>query len=134
MVDKVQLKVYVDSKIVEKLWDLIKKKYERTYGALSCEVQDALAAWIQSHEETLELHTNTHKKINPHLPRSHREAREIIEWLKDRGFFLQVSINNLKKAIENTRGSDPRTIKKWIKFLVDNGYMKWISHRILEIV
>jgi len=131
---KVQLKVYLDKDLVDKLWVLIKKKYERTYGALSSEVQDALAHWIQMHEEDICAHTNSHKKINPALPRSHRDAREIIDWLRDRGFFLQVSVSTLRKAIENTRGSDERTIRKWINFLVKNGYLKWISNRTLEIL
>jgi len=131
---KVQLKVYLDKKIVDKLWDLIRKKYEKPYGALSSEVSDAIAHWIHEHEETLELHTNTHKVINPALPLSHRRARRIVNWLRDKGFSLQCSIKDLERAISNTRGSDPRTIRKWIRFLVDNGYLKWVTHRSLEIL
>jgi len=132
--NKVQLKVYIDREIERKLREIIKRKYERFYGALSSEVQDALAHWIQMHEEDGGAHTNSHKKINPSLPRSHRDAREIIDWLRDKGFFLQVSVDALRKAIENTRGSDERTIRKWTKFLVKNGYLKWISDRTLEIL
>lgn len=132
--EKVQLKVYLDKRLVDDLWDLIEKKYKKTYGALSSEVQDALAHWISEHQETLELHTNTHKVINPSLPGSHRQARQIIDYLREQGFHLQCKDKDLQKAIINTRGSDSRTIKKWMLFLVDNGYMKWITHRTLEIL
>lgn len=126
--------VVIDEKVYDNLTELIKRKYERPYGALSSEVQDALVHWISEHQETLELHTNTHKIINPSLPGSHRQARQIIDYLREQGFHLQCRDKDLKRAIENTRGSDSRTIKKWMLFLVDNGYMKWTTHRVLEIV
>ena len=126
--------VIIDELVYDSLINLIKKKYTSLHGAISAEVQDALAHWISEHEETLELHTNTHKLINPSLPRSHKDAREIIDWLKEHGFCLQCKDKDLRKAISHVRGSDPRTIKKWMLFLVDNGYMKWITHRSLEIL
>ena len=104
------------------------------HGALSYEVQDALAHWVSEHEESLDFNTNSHKLVNPMLPRDHISARNIMSVLKDRGFTLQCSRKDLWRAIENVRGSDKRTKAKWTKFVVDNGYMKWISHRILEIV
>lgn len=53
--------------------------------------------------------------------------------LRERGYYKQVSIEEIYRAIENIRGSDQRTKKKWLKFMVDHGYLKWITHRILEI-
>lgn len=126
--------VMIDERVYENLMDLVRRKHAKPYGALSSEVQDALAHWIQECGQTLELHTNTHKKVNPALPHSHRQAKEIIDWLRDRGFSLQCSLGDLEKAISNTRGSDPRTTKKWIRFLTGNGYIKWVTHRNLEIL
>lgn len=126
--------VMIDVKVYDNLRDLIRKKYQKSYGALSSEVQDALAHWISEHEETLELHTNTHKVINPSLPGSHWQAKQIIDWLRDHGVSVQCTDRDLRKAIINTRGSDSRTIKKWMKFLVDEGYLKLITHRLYEIV
>jgi len=134
LTDKVQLKVYLPKKLVENLWILIKKKYSKPYGALSAEVQNAIAHWLNEHEETLDLHTNTHKVLNPNFPRSHLLAKQIIDTLRDKGFIDQCSIKDLKKVIINLRGFDPRTVKKWINFLVDNGYLKWLTHRTLEIL
>jgi len=131
---KKRLHVYLDPDIHDKLVNLIRKKFHKLHGALSMEVQDALAHWISEHEESLDFHTNSHKLINPMLPRDHIRARGIIDELKGKGFTLQCSRKDLWRAIENVRGSDERTLIKWTKFLIDHGYMKWISHRILEIV
>jgi len=126
--------VYIDDDVYNKLVNLIRKKFTKLHGALSFEVQDALVHWISEHEETLDMHTNTHKLVNPVIPRSHIYAREIVDNLKNRGFTLQLSIKDLHRAIGETRGSDPRTFKKWAQFLVEHGYMKWITHRLLEMV
>lgn len=98
------------------------------------ECQDALVHWISEHDESLDFYTNSHKLVNPMQPRDHIRAREIMNDLKSKGFLLQCSRKDLWRSIENVRGSDERTKNKWTKFVVENGYMKWISHRILEIV
>ncbi len=131
---KKRLGVYIDIDLYDKLVNLISKKFSKLHGALSMEVQDALAHWISEHNESLDFHTNSHKLVNPMLPRDHIRAREIINDLKNKGFLLQCPRKDLWRSIENVRGSDMRTKIKWTKFVVDHGYMKWISHRILEIV
>ncbi len=131
---KKALHIYIDIEIYDKLVNLIRKKFSKLHGALSMEVQDALAHWISEHDESLDLYTNSHKLVNPMLPRDHISARNIISELKNKGFTLQCSRKDLWRAIENVRGSDKRTLIKWTKFVVEHGYMKWITHRILEIV
>jgi len=49
--------------------------------------------------------------------------------LEKEAIYKQVSIGEIYRAIEYIRGSDPRTKKE----MVDRGYLKWITHRILEI-
>jgi len=120
----------IDKDIYSKLWDFIKKKYgENVYGALSFEIEKALEHYLNF----VELHTNAHKLENPSLPRSHREAQKIISLIRNRGFHKQVPVNEVYKAISDIRGSDPRTLKKWLKFMVIHGYFRWINSRILEI-
>ncbi len=128
------LHIYIDEDLYDRLVNLIGKKFKKLHGALSMECQDALAHWISEHEESLDFHTNSHKLVNPMLPRDHIRAREIISELRNKGLTLQCTRKDLWRSIENTRGSDNRTKIKWTKFVVDHGYMKWISHRILEIV
>ncbi len=131
---KKSLHIYIDYDIYDKFVNLIRKKFHKLHGALSMEVQDALAHWIIEQNESLDFYTNSHKLINPMLPKDHIRARDIIGELKDKGFTLQCTRKDLWRAIENARGSDERTLIKWTKFLVNHGYMKWITHRLLEIV
>lgn len=130
MSEKVQLKVYVDKRIMKQLWDLIKRKYpDSTYGALSTEVQNAIVSWIEQHNTT--LHTES---VNPSYPKSHQYASEIIQYLKSKGYLNQVDAKALRDAIIRFRGSDPRTIKKWIKFMLDNGFIKRLNIYVYEIL
>ena len=131
MGDKVQLKVYIDRKVNQALRALVKQKYQTFHGCLSAEVQHAIAHWVKEHESTL---TQTTHKINPSIPRSHVVANAIINRLRNAGFYNQCGKRDAVKAIEDERGSDPRTVKKWMKFLVRNGYLKWLNPNVLEIL
>lgn len=129
LTDKVQLKVYIEKRINDALWKLIRAKYHSTYGALSEEVQSAIVHWLNQHEATI-----TQKRTNPSMPRAHRIAQDIIFCLKDWGFTTQCAYRDLRKAIEKTRGMDIRTVRKWIKFLVRNGYIKQLRTYVYEIL
>jgi len=63
-------------------------------------------------------------KEDSSISRNHLRARAIIERLRARGFVYEVSNSFLIEAIKVERGGDPRTIKKWIDFLVENGYLE----------
>ena len=82
---------------------------------------------------TCKMHTNTRKLENSSLPRSHKVALQIVDLLRERGYHKEVSVEEVYKAIEEVRGSDPRTKRKWLKFMIDHGYLGWKTHRILEI-
>jgi hypothetical protein len=125
------LYIYLDEAVYEALMSLIKRKYEGLHGVLSAEVQHAIAHWIKQHESTL---TQTTHKINPAIPRSHVVANAIINRLRNAGFYNQCAKRDLIKAIEDERGSDPRTVEKWMKFLVRNGYLKWLNPNVLEVL
>ncbi|RJS92423.1 hypothetical protein CW705_02755 [Candidatus Bathyarchaeota archaeon] len=126
---KAILYAYVDEVLLSKLRGLIRQKYEENiHGALSFEVEKAIEYYLQ----VADLHTNTHKPQDPTLPRTHRIAQQIIQVLRDRGFYNQVSINEVYKAISDIRGSDPRTKKKWLMFLVNRGYLEWVDNRVLK--
>lgn len=127
---KVALYAYIDEKIRLKLLEHIKRRYKKIiHGAISYEVEKAL----ENHLKATDLHTNSHKIQNPTLPLVHRRAHQIMNLLKDRGFHNQVSVKEVYKAIEDIAGFDPRTKKKYLKVLVNRGYLKWVNDRILEI-
>jgi len=129
MSDKIKLQVWVKKEVVEELWGIIKQKYTRPHGALSLEVEHALVDWIRKHHA--QIHT---RPINPSIPRSHQIASDIVQYLKRKGYVNQASLGALKEAVIAIRGSDPRTIRKWIQFLVDNGFIKPLGTYLFEIL
>jgi len=123
------LYAYIDEVLYSKFRDFIIKSYSKNvHGALSSEVERV----VRNHLK-LEQHTKTHVP-NPTLPRSHQYAKEIINQLKDQGFYEQCTVNDVYRAIDNVRGNDPRTRKKWLAFLLDNNYLKWTNNRVLKII
>jgi len=129
MKPKKQVKIYLDKDVYERLWRLIKAKYSSTYGALSVEVQNAIVAWLNAHNA--QEHTN---KVNPDVPRIFKICHAIILHLRRQGYINQVSLRDLASAIAETRGSDARTVKKWIKTLLEFGFIKRVSTYTYEIL
>ena len=130
--EKKQLKIYIDVELEKRLRKLIRVKYERFHGAVSQEVCDALTHWLNAHESSLDSYTKKHTRINPAFPKVHVWARAIIREL---GLgTLQVRRVDLERAISVVRGSDERTIAKWISFLVKEGYLKIIGWGIFEVL
>lgn len=124
--EKVQVLVYINKGVRAKIDDYIARCFTSSYGALSYVVEQAILNFIEPGENT---NTQIHKKPPR---RGHEAAASILDDLKDRGYTLQFSLNELKKSIERVRGSDPRTIIKWCKFLDNHGYVKFIGNRILK--
>ena len=131
MPQKVQLKGYVSPELRDAFYELIKKKYTKLHGGLSLELEHALSNWIRLNEGSL---AQTTQKINPFPARGHLVAMAIKQRLVQRGFTLQCHKNELFKAIEEERGTDFRTRMKWFKWLIRNGYYKFLNANILEIV
>jgi len=127
---KRSLYVKIDEELYERLWELIKAKYRGSpRGALSLEVQNAIAAWIDAQ------HTQKHTKpLNPNLPRTHQICSQIVHYLKLKGYTNQVSYGALTSAIATIRGSDARTIKKWVRILLQFGFIKRVGTYIYEIL
>ena len=125
------LYILVDEVIHSKLWDFIRKKYDKNvYGALSFEVEKAIEYYLQA----AGMHTNTHKFEDSTLPRTHRYCREIIRWLKDHyPGYERFTVSQIREAIMNVRGSDDRTLRKWLRNLVRLGYLKPVNNRVFKL-
>ena len=79
------------------------------------------------------MHTNTHKFEDSTLPRTHKYCREIIGWLKNRyPGYERFTVIQIREAIMNVRGSDERTLRKWLRNLVRLGYLKPVNNRVFE--
>jgi hypothetical protein len=130
MSKKVKLQAYIDEEVMRAFWAHLKAKYERPFGALSAEVQNAIAHWLN--EAGTSAHTQAH--MNPGLPIAQAKIDQIIQWLKSKGFTNQFTIRDWQKACINTVGSDTRTIKKYLKLAGEMGRIKPITPLIWEII
>lgn len=123
--------VRIDRDLIDRFKEYVVGKYGKLHGALGPEVHEALNHWLK--EQVLAAHTNT--RINPGIPRTQMICERIVHRLrKDRGCLNQCHENDLRWAITHQRGSDPRTIKKWISTLERLGRIKRYAHRVWEIV
>jgi len=139
MIEKVRVIFYLDKDVVQKFRELIALKYKTVErGLLSWEAQQALVHWIA-------LHTNAQNskdfssclKPNP-TPRVAQVFRQVKAYLL-RNYYeelpagYQIPAKHLREAIAAVRGSDPRTIKKWMKAFADFHLIKHITGELWEI-
>ena len=136
---KVKIGFFIDKNVVQKFRELVAMKYKSVEkGLLSWEAEQALVHWIA-------LHTNaqTSKKLSSCLtpnptPRVAVVFRQVKAYLL-RNYYTQlpagyqIPAKHLREAIAAVRGSDPRTIKKWMKAFVDFHLIKYIAGELWEI-
>ena len=119
---KVKLQVYIPLELYEQLLEYIKRSHggDRPHGSLSQTVAELLAWALDAHEHT------TPDSRPPSHSRSWWKCQEIVARLKMMGaqsgsMFSQAAII---KVIKEVAGSDRRTIRKYLKLLVDFGFME----------
>lgn len=134
---KVQLKFYVDPEISVQMHNLAFSKYGNFHGALSMEGEEACKNWIMAHTtaHTMPLLMG---KINP-SPRAYTLWQECKKWLQDnKGLFLisqhQIVESSMVEAISALRGSDRRTVMKWMKEFKYYKLIKHVAGAVWEIV
>ena len=127
---KVQLNVYIDEDLRKRFYEFVRTKYERFHGAVSTEVQSAIAHWIL--QEGLAAHTNT--RINPGMPRVQLKIEKVLQWLRDQGYINQFSVPDWEKAVINTVGGDARTVSKYLHLAKRIGKVKFYAGNVWEIV
>ncbi len=127
-VQKKPITVYINSDVLAQLREIVKTKYEGSWG-LSWEVEEAIRAWLRL--QHAQIHT---KRLNPSKPLIHIVMDEIIQRLRNQGCFLQCTYKELQKAISEVRGSDERTYKKWLNILLQENRIKQIGTYTYEIV
>lgn len=120
----------IDPVLKDEFYKYIKAKYRGLRGGISAELEHMIA------ERMREEHTQiTHMKLNPvDMPMRHIVANEIMANLRQQGFWNQCSEKILYDAIRDLRGSDQRTIIKWVKELTRMGRIKRINASIFELI
>lgn len=135
MEGKRQLKAWISEDIYELLQDLAPAIYGRPYGAISYVVEEALKAYLLPRMHT-QMHTNPPGRIR-------RIWDQVAECIREaHGGLLpdQVPAKILHMCIGEVRGSDRRTIEKWVHSFLIVGKIKDLTphlppHRkIYEIV
>ena len=133
--EKVQLKVYISKSLDEALRALISKKYKKfRKGYLSAEVEQALSAWIAEHNLSERVNKNTSSAASPKILRVKEEVKNYL--MQNFGYKVphEVLVSHLSQAIAHVRGSDPRTIRKWIKIFTENRCIQWLSHNTVTFL
>jgi len=124
----------VSVRIKPEIWEEFRKmvfeKYGSLYGSISEELESMMKNWLATHTNF----TNKINKLNPLGSRSERLARDIIRWIQSKTDTFQAPHALIIKAIEEERGSDPRTVKKWFSYLRKHGHIKPLGGNIWEII
>ena len=122
---KVQLKVYISESLDDELRRLIAIKYKKfKRGLLSMEVEKAIKYWI------LSSHTSS-----TNSPKYYKVWARILKILKEEFGFTpeRISYRDLERVIIKVRGSDERTIRKWINVFIKEGLIRHTRGPVFEI-
>jgi predicted DNA-binding protein (UPF0278 family) len=134
VVEKTQLHVYVPKHLDEELRAFIARKYgtfER--GLLSHEVANAIEAWLRTHKTTQEYSI---RAPNP-IPKVQAVRMQVQQYLRDELGYVeiyQVPLRHISEALGVVRGTDSRTIRKWVETFRRYGVIKEISPYVVEFL
>lgn len=140
-----KLQAWISPELNEKFRELIQKKYKKyERGLLSYEVEMALRSWVALHtnaQNDLEPLNEFSLKTKPNpIPKVMLAFNQIREYLLTRrGYFEIVSgqpipTRFLEEAIANTRGSDPRTVERWLRTFHKMELIKPVTSATWEIM
>ena len=132
---KVKLGVWLGPSLDQKFREFVAQQYGKvSKGLLSFEVSQALQAWVSAHKGTqTELF---HKPPNP-VPNVFVVKEEAKRYLRETFGYEQiykVPKNHLVIALSSLRGTDERTIKKWIKLFEKYKVIKWVTPNVVEFL
>jgi len=136
MEEKEKVGLFISRSVMEKFRALIQQKYEKyEKGLLSYEAELAFRNWLA-------LHTNAQTRLikpNP-KPKVALVFAQVKEFLASNYYFdsitpgQQVPLTHLENAIRAIRGSDPRTIKKWLQAFRKFKLIKPITGNLWEVL
>jgi hypothetical protein len=136
--DKVQLKVWIPRKLFDEIRQLAWSKYGKFHGALSFEVEQALAVWLATHTQN---HTKqiTINQSNP-MPKIYKVWSQVKAYLREKFGYdaiipqQMIPKKHIIEAISAIRGNDQRTIKKWLDLFLKYEVIKWIGGEVYEVL
>lgn len=135
---KKKVNLFIEEGIWAEFKRLAFQKHENFHGALSYELEQALQAWLAQHTQkhTKPLIPNS---INPQ-PRVAVTFSQVKNYLKQQYGYVaivpgqQVPRVHLREAIMAIRGTDYRTVNKWMGLFTKFKLIKWVAGQIYEIL
>ena len=133
--EKDQLKVYLPRDLIKEFREFIAAFYGKyEHGMLSFEVEQALRCWLSTHKGTqTELQ---HKSPNP-SPNVFLVKEKVKEYLRVQFGYEQiykVPKQQVIQAISAVRGTDDRTVQKWIRLFEKFHLLKWVTPNVVEFL
>lgn len=104
---------------------------------LSQEGEIALRYWLSLHTDTQKQTEKSSKlKVTPKVQSIFFQIKDflLIEYYYELPKGQQIPTVHLRRAIQNIRGSDERTVKKWLKIFHKNGLIKPVTSATWEIL
>jgi endonuclease III len=132
---KVKVGFLLDDVLVTKFRQFVAEQYGKvSKGLLSFEASQALQAWISTHKGTqTEL---MHKPPNP-IPNVFTVKEQVKTYLRETFGYEQiykVPKTHLIMALSSLRGTDERTIRKWMKLFEKYKVIKWVTPSVVEFL
>jgi hypothetical protein len=132
---KVRLGVWLNPVLDQKFREFVAQQYGKvSRGLLSFEASQALQAWISTHKGTqTEL---MHKSPNP-VPNVFVVKEEVKKYLQETFGYDQiykVPKTQIIIALNSIRGTDERTVKKWMKLFEKYKVIKWVTPNVVEFL
>ena len=136
MGDKIQMGFYITPELDKKFREFLALKYRTVgRGLISHEIEQALGHWIALH--TKAQSSLLTKAPNP-LPKVSKVYLTIKQYLLSRYYEVLepgsvVPIKYLREAIRQVRGSDKRTVQKWLKIFHQTKLIKPLNANTWEL-
>ena len=128
---KVHIHIYISKDVNRKLRRLIAVKYgSYKKGMFSAEIEKALRYWIEFHEKT-EI-----AKIEKPVDKDLAVYYDVLDFLREeKGFYpFEITEKDLRLAIARTRGSDDRTIRKWLNRFLERGFISMTARGVYRLL
>jgi len=132
---KVKLGICIDPILALKFRQFVAEQYGKIgKGYLSFEAEQALQAWMSTHKSTqTQL---LHKPPNP-IPNVFQVKEQVKEYLRTTFGYEQIykiPKNHFTIAISSLRGTDERTVKKWMRLFERYKIIKWVTPGVVEFL
>ena len=128
---KGRLDVLIDSDILNQFRNYVFQKYG-TLHYLGFELENIIRQYLNSVCSSTQTHENQHMKIDSDSSsKTTKKHIELLKWL-GKNYNHQLMLSDIEGYIANNFGIDERTVRKYQKFLFENGFIK-IYNAICEV-